>query len=296
MSGNTFRWGTVVISLLLGVYALLPTFLDSSDGKLDGQYTEEIQQTWGPVVLEYIEPLTLGLDLQGGLLLQYNVLVDKAIQDELDQKVRAIEDVLKDKDTDLVVDVKHPVGATYVEVAFEDAAKGALLNEDFMNSNFPSMRLLEQGSGSYRMVLRDDLIEEKKKNVVQSSIERIRDRVDALGVAEPSITRRGESDIVVQLPGLPANDAERVERLIGQTAQLQFRMLDDGGTNNFFNQFRGKLPVGFDLRRVDGSYLSVTHSDKEALRSFFEGKVDDEHIVGFEFFPVYEDPSEKTTL
>ena len=104
------------------------------------------------------------------------------------------------------------------------------------------------------------------------------------------------SDIIVQLPGLGEQDIERAKKLIGATAQLKFRMVDDAGTNNFFNQFRGKLPEGFKLRRIDGSYLSVTHNDKAALKTFLERFVDDDHVIGFEFRPIYKNNVEKTDL
>ena len=75
MSGNTFRWFLVLGALLAGLFALTPTFLDASDGKLDNEIPEQTRESWA-FVLERVQPITLGLDLQGGLLLQYNVLVD----------------------------------------------------------------------------------------------------------------------------------------------------------------------------------------------------------------------------
>ncbi|MEM1349007.1 MAG: protein translocase subunit SecD, partial [Myxococcota bacterium] len=98
--------------------------------------------------------------------------------------------------------------------------------------------------------------------------------------------------------GLKEEDATRAKDLIGTTAVLEFRMLDDVNTSNFFEKFRGKLPVGFALRRVDNSYLSVTHKSKESLRTFFKtpGKVDDNHIIGYERHIIYTDPQEKTKI
>lgn len=61
--------------------------------------------------------------------------------------------------------------------------------------------------------------------VLDKTVEKIRDRVDKLGVAEPEITRQGAENVVVQLPGI--NDPERAKELVGTTAQLQFRIVEE---------------------------------------------------------------------
>ena len=288
MSGNTFRWTIVIAALLAGLVALVPTIIDASDeGGLDNEISPQAQEQWA-VILERVQPLTLGLDLQGGLLLQYNVLVDNAIQDKLDQTARDLEVVLQEKDPELQIEATHPDETTYVSVRFADPAKGQLLNEDFMTS-YPNMDRVEVSSGQFELRMKTQALEEFRENAVKQAVQTIRQRVNGLGVAEPDIKRRGTSDIVVQLPGLKEKDVERAKQLIGQTAQLRFQMLDDAGTNNFFNQFRGKLPEGFKLRRIDGNYLSVTHHDKDKLSAFLERNVDDDHVIGYEFRPIYED-------
>lgn len=293
MSGNTFRWLLVVGALLAGLFALTPTFLDASDGKLDNEIPAETQEQWA-LVLENVQPITLGLDLQGGLLLQYNVLVERAIQDKLDQMSDDIKRSLVDKDADLAIEVRHPKDENFVTVKFANAEQGKLLSEDFMNT-FPNLTKVETGTGEFELRMGDTEIEQIQNNAVAQTVQTIRQRVNGLGVSEPSITRRGISDIVVQLPGLKEKDVKRATKLIGQTAQLQFRMVDDAGTNNFFNQFRGQLPKGYKLRRIDGSYLSVTHPSKDALAAFLNPKLDEDHTIGFEFFPVYND-TERTDL
>lgn len=289
MSGKTFKWTIVLIALLLAVYGLVPTILDAADGDLD----REVKNFDGPAVewiMENGKPLTLGLDLQGGLLLQYKVLVDKAVQDKLDRMARDVRTRLLDADEGLNVEVTHPEGEFFIDVQFADATKTSLIDEDFM-SYFTNLQEAEMGSGAVRLSMTEDYIEQTKKFAVQQAIETIRQRVNALGVAEPSITRRGESDIVVQLPGLKEDDVERAKELIGQTAQLEFKMLDDDGTNQFFGQFRGNLPQGFNLRQSGGDF-TVTHNSKAALKQFFEGKTDAQHEIGYQHFPIYENKAE----
>jgi protein-export membrane protein SecD len=288
MKSNKFRWAIVFAAVLAGLYGLLPTAFDMQDGKLDGEFPPAESEVTKWVEEHDLSPLTLGLDLQGGLLLQYHVLVERAVQDKLDRMARDLEIRVLEKHPDVQLTVKHPAESDYIEVNFPNAADKDKLDEDVLGF-FQSLKKVDMQEGLIHLVVDENYVKETKEFAISQGIETIRERVDALGVSEPSITRQGTSDIVVQLPGLKEDDVERAKRLIGQTAQLQFRMVDDAGTNAFFNQFSGKLPEGFQLRVIGGGYRSVTHKDKEPLLSFFEGKVDEDHMVGFEHHPIYKD-------
>ncbi len=290
MSANTIRWLVVIIALVAAGFGLAPTLMDMGDGSLDGEVPYE-----GPAVdfvFEHGQPLNLGLDLQGGLLLQYNVLVDKAVQDKLDRSTSDLQGRIEGKKEGVQVQVTHDYGENFIAIKFANADDGSLLDEDLLTF-YSSMKLVDTGGGEFHLVMDEEYVDQTKEYAIQQAIETIRQRVDALGVAEPSITRRGKSDIVVQLPGLNKDDVDRAKKLIGQTAQLEFRMVDDAGTNAFFNTFSGKLPEGFQLRIIDGNYRSVTHQDKEQLRRFFKGRVDADHIIGYQFHPVYENKIEE---
>src|SRR6267143_1998133 len=85
---------------------------------------------------------------------------------------------------------------------------------------------------------------------VRQGVETIRNRVDQFGVAEPTITRQGENRILIQLPGV--QDPERAKALIGKTALLEFKLVDDGVSPE--EALAGKLPEGDEIlyqRRVD---------------------------------------------
>ena len=291
MSANSIRWLVVVLAVIASAYGLAPTVLDGADGALDGEVAYE--GAFVDFMLEHGQPLTLGLDLQGGLLMQYHVDVDKAVQDKLDRSTADIESRLRDKKADLAVSATHEFGDNHIVVKFANAADGDLLDDDLMSYYQTSLKKLDVGGGSYHLVMDDDYVDETKEYAITQAIETIRQRIDALGVSEPSITRRGQSDIVVQLPGLKEDGIERAKKLIGQTAQLEFRMVDDAGTNAFFNKFSGKLPDGFQLRIIDGGYRSVTHNSKDELKRFFKGRVDDNHLIGYQRHPVYINKAEE---
>ncbi len=114
--------------------------------------------------------------------------------------------------------------------------------------------------GGMHVVLEIDdsnLDENAKKDAVDRAIEIIRNRVDQFGVSEPVIQKQGDRRIIVQLPGL--QDQERARRLIGQTAQLEFRLV------------RQQDEVSRALRALDAALLGVTVKgsvvDTSAVRS-----------------------------
>lgn len=301
MKSVLYRWGIVFVALIVAVYVLVPTYLDWSSGKLDGNpsttegiashFVEPPDREGGEATWTNFAPLTLGLDLQGGLLLQYHVYVDRAVQDRLERMEGDIEERLQRARPGVDADVRHARGSTYIDVTFANRDDRALIDDDFM-LHFQQFNRIDLGSGMIRLEMDEGYIEETKGFAIEQAIETIRSRIDALGVSEPSINRRGMSDIIVQLPGIRDDDVERAKRLIGQTAQLRFQMVDDGGTNQYFNQFRGQLPDGFALRSIDGGYLSVTHRNKEDLQRFFQGRIPENRIIGYQHHPVYIDREE----
>jgi SecD/SecF fusion protein len=103
-----------------------------------------------------------------------------------------------------------------------------------IKEDFPNLDITVQAEeGSFpRIILKltQDEIDFIKKNAVAQSLEIIRNRIDQFGVAEPVILRQGENEIVVQLPGV--KDPDRAMGLIGQTAQLEFKLVaDDTGAD-----------------------------------------------------------------
>lgn len=298
MKSALYRWGIVLVAFIVALYVLTPTMLDWSTGQLDGEPAttegfashfvvapehEDAEAEW-----RNFEPLTLGLDLQGGLLLQYHVYVDRAVQDRLERMEDDIEERLLRIDPDLDVEVEHVRGEIYLDLRFADRDAMRLVDDDFMGF-FPNFEVSDVGGNTLRMEMFEDYIEETQDFAITQAIETIRSRIDALGVTEPTIARQGANDIVVQMPGIGEDNVDRARDLIGQTAQLRFQMVDDSGTNQFFSQFSGQLPQGFQLRSIGGGYQSITHRDKAALQEFFEGRVPDDRVIGYQHHPVYID-------
>jgi len=228
---------------------------------------------------KYLAPegLKLGLDLQGGMHLVLKVDLKKAIENALDFAATDLKEALLAKQIS-VVKTKAPQAD---KVVFTLPNKSALttikdLIKDDKSSNL-EIEIKEEEGSFPRLILslKQERIDFIKKNAVNQSLEIIRNRIDQFGVAEPVIIRQGEDEIVVQLPGV--KDASRALSLIGQTAQLEFKMVveNNGGLdlNNLITQAisSGKWQRGQSLKLLNMALSQQLPPDTQV---YFENSKD----------------------
>ena len=176
------------------------------------------------------EGLRLGLDLQGGMHLVLQVNLDKAEEDSLELAAKELKDTLRDKGISAVRTKSDPgvVLFTLPNSGAVDTVK-ELVDDKLSEINVQ----VEAKEGSFPKItvsLKQSEIDFIRSHAVEQSLEIIRNRIDQFGVAEPVIIRQGEAEIVVQLPGV--KDHKRAMKLIGETAQLEFkRVADAAGIN-----------------------------------------------------------------
>ena len=171
------------------------------------------------------EGLRLGLDLQGGMHLVLKVDLDKAIENSLDFAAQDLKDALADKKVSVVRTASsepHKAIFTLPNTSALDTVK------EVISGDFPDLDTkIEAEIGSFPKIiltLNNDRIDFINIHAVDQSLEIIRNRIDQFGVAEPVIIKQGTDEIVVQLPGV---DPKRALNLIGQTAQLEFKLVND---------------------------------------------------------------------
>jgi preprotein translocase subunit SecD len=193
-----------------------------------------------------LSPLKLGLDLRGGVYLVYQVDVQGAVKQLLDrheQDFRASLRTARVPYQDVVVD--YP--AYRVRVLFRDAdslAKGkAAMLADSRNLSLTDTTV--DGAPAVELKLTPQEIKERQDYAVQQNIVILRNRLNSpeLAVSEPQVARQGVDRIAIQLPGLQ-NSAE-VKKILGKTATLEFRMVDE--TNNPLEAAAGRVPLGSKL-------------------------------------------------
>ena len=177
---------------------------------------------------KYLAPagLKLGLDLQGGMHLVLKVDLKKAIENNLDMSVQDLKEALAEKKI------------TVVRTASTDARKIILTLpntaaletvKQTITKGFPDLAGdFQTVQGSFPRIilsLKQSKIDFINNKAVDQSLEILRNRIDQFGVAEPAIVRQGTDEIVIQLPGV--KDPQRALNLIGRTAQLEFKLVDD---------------------------------------------------------------------
>src|SRR5262245_44253619 len=189
--------------------------------------------------------IQLGLDLQGGLHLVYEVNVSKAVSDKVDRLSSDIEDRLRrDKGVnELNVNREDQDGHYDMVLTFKNPADQAKVDDALLKEYRKSLDLVDRNptAGVVRLRLDPDQIDEIRDYALRQGIETIRNRVDKLGVAEPTIIKKG-TDIIVELPGLKPADFERIKNIIGRTAQLEFKIVDDGPAE-FMKKVAGLVPT-----------------------------------------------------
>ena len=192
---------------------------------------------------EYLpkDQVHLGLDLQGGIHLILEVEGDKAVESTVDRILLELKEVLRKKD--ILYDGIEQEGWSRLRI------RGVSLSDrdrfdEILSDQFGNLKRYPTADGKrgvdYVLGIMDKEVETIKKAAVEQALETIRNRIDQYGVSEPSIQRESENRILVQLPGV--KDPERAIKLIGQTAVLEFKVVDE--EHSLEEALAGKLPPG----------------------------------------------------
>jgi preprotein translocase subunit SecD len=190
--------------------------------------------------------IQLGLDLQGGMHLIMEVDSQKAMESTLERLANNLKESLmarkiKFRNVERSGDsmISLDLSTTESRSDFEK-----ILTDQYPDLEVKSAETIE---GRERVVLKvkEKRIEEMKRAALEQSVETIRNRVDQFGVTEPEIVPQGDNRILIQLPGV--KDPKRAINLIGKTALLEFKMLDEA--NSLEQAIKGNVPPGDILAR-----------------------------------------------
>lgn len=189
-----------------------------------------------------LNQMSLGLDLRGGVYFKFEVDLDAAIQQRLDQYITDINKSLIDQR--IRRSIRKEGNSLRVE----------LVNPEDYNQARRSVREIDNllevtnaSSGSQTVMvvsMTDEQLKQRRDFAIQQNILTMRNRVNELGVAEPIVQRQGLDRIVVQLPGV--QDPTQAERILGATATLEFRLVCEN-ENAFEAEEKGRAPIGCDL-------------------------------------------------
>ena len=229
------RWKVtaVILSVIFGIVFSLPNILP--------QKTLDALPGWVPH-----QKLNLGLDLQGGSYLLYEVDTDALRAERLSNMVEDVRTTLRNEQIEFgelgeqggIVRVrvtdpsKVDAAVSLLSRSIGGPLAGAIGGRDTTVSN--------RGDGRLELAFVPEAAKADAAKAVEQSIETIRRRIDALGTKEPTITRQGSNRIVIQAAG--ESDPARLQAVIGQTAKLTFQMVDETVSDQ--DIAAGRIPPG----------------------------------------------------
>jgi preprotein translocase subunit SecD len=189
-----------------------------------------------------LKPMSLGLDLRGGVHFLFQVDMEAALKQRRDRYAAEFSKLLRDNRIRRSVRVDGDV----VRVQLPDRAD-ADKAESLIKESDPNLIVRRDESPEgvvFSVRMSEAQIRERQDFAIQQNTVTLRNRVNELGVAEPVVQRQGVDRIVVQLPGV--QDPAQAERVLGATATLEFRMVCDG-ENPLEAKQKGRAPVGCEL-------------------------------------------------
>ena len=268
-----WKAGLILAVTVFSVWALVPSFtyfrLPAGE-RNEASVFEKARPKWAPA-----KHLNLGLDLQGGIHLVMGVEVDRAVREKA---VRRAEEIAAEMDRKGVkgADVRGDPDTGIVSVTVPDLDKGKEVI-----GYFNDMYVRRTSGKTIELAMKDDAVKTLKESAVDQAVKTIRNRVDKWGVSEPTIAKRGDASILVQLPGY--SNPEKAKDLIGKTAQLEFKIVDD--TDQTVTKLKD-LPPGVTLNwdRYNGAGDALVSSpyleskDRAALVQYLKDKAPSGHV------------------
>lgn len=200
--------------------------------------------------------INLGLDLQGGAHLLYQMDEKELVQDWLKNIRGDIRDVLR----------KERIGYTGLRVSQPNKSVGVRVRDEanfekaftalsdlsvplsgglvFTGQVGNNLDVTKNDGGQITVKITEQGLFQRVGSAIEASIETVRRRIDAFGTTEPTIQRQGRERILVQVPGI--KDVTRLKSLVGETGKLAFHMVDTAGDVQRAQQ-TGKAPPGTEL-------------------------------------------------
>ncbi len=210
---------------------------------LEGRFI--VAQNLAPATPDWLRaingrPMSLGLDLQGGIHFLMEVDMDAAIKKEKQRFVGEIKTTLRDKT------IRHAGVRLEKEIMIRfRSTKERARALEYLSSKIRELQYteLDKGGDPYLMAeLKDQSKIDVRKAALTQNITTLRNRVNELGVAEPVIQQNGDHRIIVQLPGV--QNPDRAKDILGATATLEVHLVDERNPSvrDFVN--KGRAPPG----------------------------------------------------
>ncbi|MBN1283756.1 MAG: protein translocase subunit SecD [Proteobacteria bacterium] len=227
MMPNSWKYKLILLVVLTAasIYLILPSVLGM------GEMREEAAATGAPLpwycsVLPD-KGINLGLDLRGGIYLEFEVQSGKAIANKVDLIIADLERWLKKQEIPFSSINQDPKDHSVLIAGLSEA--GAARLRGYVGDSYSDILAWktrgDAAAGTVNFSLQENYTKHLEGQIIKQALEKVRNRIDRYGVAEPSIHRLGSDRIAIELPGI--KDPERAIGLIKKAGQLEFKMVDD---------------------------------------------------------------------
>jgi len=228
-----------------------------------------VAQTLAPKLPEWVRdlglsPMSLGLDLRGGVYVLLEVDMNTAIDTRMALYQQAFEDSLSDAKIRRRVDLNDRIITVRLTTSDDlEKAREVIQRSD-------ADLLISDGSDGKSLSVRmsEMQIQARQDFAIEQNITTLRNRVDQLGVAEPLVQRQGLDRIVVQLPGV--QDPNEINKILTATATLEFRLVDQSGTEPGSRRYPGR--VGEQAQVLKRKVIASGDQIVDAAAGFSEGQ------------------------
>ena len=269
-------WWTKVVVILMVAFGsawyLIPTyyslFVVARQDRNDFKILEERMPKWAPAAKHR---LSLGLDLQGGIHLVMKVDTKTALKTQTEHRGVQISNWVKEKKLGEVTVATDPEQFELTLTATDPATMDAIEKE--VTATFDDFSKIARNGPALTMKLKDNQAQYFEDQSVDRAMLVIRRRIDTWGVAEVDVRKVGTDSIQVSLPG--QSDPEEAKNLIGQTGQLEFRLLDP--TPIFADIFeKTPPPAGSEITLVktggEENFPQLEAPNRKALLEYLQDK------------------------
>ena len=198
------------------------------------------------------------------LILQVDM--DQAVSNNLSRTSTDLKELAEKRGLDLKTgDVAQHALPVTLNNKDEQAAFQRLLKEEFPHLEVTGPQSRDRGL-IFELKLKPEEIKQLQERTISQSLEVLRNRIDQFGVTEPVLVRQGTDNLVVQLPGI--QDPQRALDLIGQTAQLEFKLVDDQTSLNLPELIEqalkaGKLKAGYTREQLNQALADKVPAEDE---------------------------------
>jgi len=273
---NWGRWLIILAVTLGSIWYLIPTYYSFFVLPKAQRNNKELLQSrlprWAPSASHR---LNLGLDLQGGIHMVMRVDTQTALQKRVERRGLQIVNFLKDQKIEGVTYTTNP---DKLELTLKVADPANLDKVEKELKGFDDFTRVGRSGDSVTFQLKDTQVSRFRDDAVDQAMLVIRRRIDKWGVAEVDVRKLGTDSIQISLPG--QQNPEEAKQLIGTTAQLEFRMVDE--KSNHFSQLIAKRPPpaesGIKLVRPNG-YEQLEGKDREQLLAYARQDLPADRVV-----------------